>query len=32
MPPRHQPLLDRAFGVAGSHQVMGEQVVGRQLR
>ena len=26
MPPRLQPLLDRAFGGAGSRQVMGEQL------
>ena len=25
MPPRLQPLLDRAFGVAGDRQVMGKQ-------
>ena len=26
MLPRLQPLIDRAFGVAGSRQVMGEQL------
>ena len=26
IPPRLQPLIDRAFGVAGSRQVMSEQL------